>query len=478
MEINTSTINPLIIETDENGNLINTLNHELQALQNYAQSLYSYVNKMYYDLNDMIISVKSEVHNLHDLIKDNELKEKNDIDELITELSARCLILETEIEKINKNKLPNLKAKKNEFVSQELLKDTLSEIKTREERNTDEIKRLIRENLTNANIQHKAFIDFKKDYEIEINPIINQRNTDYMIAKPHTDHNLFVKKESLLQTKQELSTIIAEKNHELLETVKSLINGTSNEKINNFDEPTRTQVAGEVNTIKQNLENIAEYHTGEIFSKNHDQTSLIRIDCDVLFLVDSNLYRMDCAIMNHGTKCQKYHCPLIKDVLKVIENGEDTNGVKQVFIQCGTNDLDNQEVDSTTFRLSDVIDKAKQKFKGAKIVISSILPRKDKRNEVVMVNDYLLNLCDITKQVKLMENLEINEHMLRDRKHLNDNGFKKLLTNIRYNMFGKLPRFSNNHINTRYQQYKPRFNDNRYGPENAGEKYEYGNRSW
>ena len=43
-----------------------------------------------------------------------------------------------------------------------------------------------------------------------------------------------------------------------------------------------------------------------------------------------------------------------------------------------------------------------------------------------------------------MEHYEISEDMLRDRKHLNDFGFKKLLTNIRYNIFGKIPTFRKN----------------------------------
>ena len=40
-----------------------------------------------------------------------------------------------------------------------------------------------------------------------------------------------------------------------------------------------------------------------------------------------------------------------------------------------------------------------------------------------------------------MENIAITENMLADRKHLNDEGFKKLLANIRYNLFGKIPTF-------------------------------------
>ena len=124
------------------------------------------------------------------------------------------------------------------------------------------------------------------------------------------------------------------------------------------------------------------------------------------------------------TACQRIKCPLIKDVLEVIENGKCEKPISCVFIQCGTNNLDHEDVDSVSYHLSNVIDKVKQNFKEAKIVISSILPRRDKNNEIERLNKFLANVCDVARRVKFMENLEINEEMLQDRKHLNDLGFK------------------------------------------------------
>lgn len=150
--------------------------------------------------------------------------------------------------------------------------------------------------------------------------------------------------------------------------------------------------------------------------------------------------------MNYGSVCQQVKCPLIKDVLSVIQDATIKKKVSWVYIQCGTNDLEHEEVESVTYNLSDVIDKVKQKFDNAKIVISSLLPRRDKQSEVALVNDYLSTLCDVTKLVKLMENVTITEDMLHidDKKHVNDIGFKILLANIRYNIFGKLPKFRKN----------------------------------
>ena len=100
---------PIIIETDENGNFINSVTHELKSLYGFMQSLYSYINKVYYDMNAKITSVKSDIDNLLDQTESNESEEKMVNNEIIAELNGRCLVMETEIENICKIKLPNLK---------------------------------------------------------------------------------------------------------------------------------------------------------------------------------------------------------------------------------------------------------------------------------------------------------------------------------------------------------------------------------
>ena len=63
------------------------------------------------------------------------------------------------------------------------------------------------------------------------------------------------------------------------------------------------------------------------------------------------------------------------------------------------------------------------------------------KNEVLQVNNYLYELCDGLRNVKLMENIAVTDNMLLDKKHLNNEGFRKLLANIRHNLFGKIPTF-------------------------------------
>ena len=82
----------------------------------------------------------------------------------------------------------------------------------------------------------------------------------------------------------------------------------------------------------------------------------------------------------------------------------------------------------------------KTKFDNPEITVSSILPRRDDRGKVKLFNEVLENFCDTTPKVKFMKNEQINDTMLRDTKHLNVDGFFKLLANIRYSIFGKFPK--------------------------------------
>ena len=117
-----------------------------------------------------------------------------------------------------------------------------------------------------------------------------------------------------------------------------------------------------------------------------------------MFLGDSNLKRMKPDIMDLRYKCQYIYCPLLNDIENVLKNAEITGDVKHVYLQVGTNDLDRNPVDTVSYSLSKVIDMLKATFKCV-ILISSILPRNDMKNEVKTLNEYLLDLCDGTKKI-------------------------------------------------------------------------------
>ena len=150
----------------------------------------------------------------------------------------------------------------------------------------------------------------------------------------------------------------------------------------------------------------------------------------------------------------------------------------KVFIQTGTNDLEKQDVNFEV--LSTEFDKAilliKTKFNNPEIIVSSILPRKDQKDKIKTLNNILENYCDVTPKLKFMRNDQIEDTMLSDRKHLNIDGFFKLLANIRYALFGKLPkgprRKNTYSSNQRYNHHRNRVGD-QYGANNGDRRQDF-----
>ena len=109
--------------------------------------------------------------------------------------------------------------------------------------------------------------------------------------------------------------------------------------------------------------------------------------------------------------------------------------------------MDNEPVEKVKSDINGIINKIKAKFPNTNIVISSLLPRRDRKMEVSQLNDFLLDLCDTTRKLTFMNNITITDRMLVDRKHLDEEGFRRLLSNIRFTIFGKVPIFKKNRRN-------------------------------
>ena len=76
------------------------------------------------------------------------------------------------------------------------------------------------------------------------------------------------------------------------------------------------------------------------------------------------------------------------------------------------------------------------------IIISSLLPRTANMDKVKRMNDFLAKIPRCNRIVKFMGSNNITERMLspNDRKHLENKGFRILLANITFILFGKMPR--------------------------------------
>ena len=163
---------PAIIETDDVGRLSVISSNVLSM-----QPVYAYVNKIYCDLKSMIDKLSEEINTFYDNIASNISSSELKTNAEVASSNSRCLILESDFTKIN-HKISNLQGLKNEYIKTEMLTNTKKDIEKQSESTTNELKRIIRENLRNANLQHDQFINFKKEYEKDVLPILNRINTD------------------------------------------------------------------------------------------------------------------------------------------------------------------------------------------------------------------------------------------------------------------------------------------------------------
>ena len=116
-------------------------------------------------------------------MKRKGLKINIEVDDSIADLNGRCLTLEESVENITKQQIPNLNLKKNEYVKQNILNETIDDLEKRNNINMGDVKRIVRENLSNSNKQHAKFLEFKKDLENDILPSLNKINDKYIDGK-------------------------------------------------------------------------------------------------------------------------------------------------------------------------------------------------------------------------------------------------------------------------------------------------------
>ena len=86
--------------------------------------------------------------------------------------------------------------------------------------------------------------------------------------------------------------------------------------------------------------------------------------------------------------------------------------------------------------LKDVIDEDE-----GEVIISSLCPRADEMDKVEAMNKALKCLVRNYPYAKFMEQKNIESSMLRDIKHFDREDFTTLLANIRFALFGRLPRY-------------------------------------
>ena len=194
------------------------------------------------------------------------------------------------------------------------------------------------------------------------------------------------------------------------------------------------------------------------------------IDCDLLLLVDSNGKFIQEDKINKNLKCQKLSSMKLENLKNMLNNAKFKKLPIKVFINIGINNLETDTTHEIISKYEDCIEILRSKIPNVLIYISSIFLRKDKKfyNESIEINTCMENYSKIHQNVHFINNCNIENNQMADAKHLNRNGLFTLITNLKYVLFGFLPRINFNpersNRNTKYGNHRNYDrNNNGYG---------------
>ena len=177
-----------------------------------------------------------------------------------------------------------------------------------------------------------------------------------------------------------------------------------------------------------------------------NETSELVANADVILLTTSNGKKINTDILDHKSTTQNFTCYTYSEVKEFCNKVNIQKQPRKILLHCGNNDLD-REVDSAILKkeLKEVIDMLRMTFNNSQIVLSSLFPRGEEhlQSTIDSINEYMDELTTITPNTIMMNNKEVKKKMLQnDNKHLKKEGFFIFLTNLRFVLYGQLPKIN------------------------------------
>ena len=156
--------------------------------------------------------------------------------------------------------------------------------------------------------------------------------------------------------------------------------------------------------------------TGESKNRAHRKGTK-KENTEVLILIDSNGKFVDEEQLFPGRTVTKVWCPTTKSALEILAE-PDFGAPRQVIIHTGTNDLRAQQ-EQVAGSVRRVAEKAAQTFPRSKIIISTLLPRRDFHPMTIQrVNAEISRGCALIPNVYLAHHPALGPNSLYDHVHL------------------------------------------------------------
>ena len=144
----------------------------------------------------------------------------------------------------------------------------------------------------------------------------------------------------------------------------------------------------------------------------------------------------------YNKSVDKYFTPTIASAIETITNKSFDNP-STLVIHTGTNDIEHSTLDYCFENFQTLIELTAQKYPATKIVISSLIARKDSyENKRSQLNNRISRIRPFPN-VHFVSNENINQEMLHDSKHIKRRKIGILVTNLKDCIFNRIARRSN-----------------------------------
>ena len=159
---------------------------------------------------------------------------------------------------------------------------------------------------------------------------------------------------------------------------------------------------------------------------------------DLILLIDSNAKFIDTTKLARDKQIRQIFCPTIAAATKILTKST-FDRPSHIVIHVGTNDIEQSSIDSCSSRFQTLVDIASQKYPSSKVLISSLLKRRDAadfhRSEL---NSKLGRICAPFPNVHLVNNENIPIDYLHDNKHLKKRKIGALVTNMKDVIYNRI----------------------------------------
>ncbi|KAJ8008648.1 hypothetical protein DPEC_G00107050 [Dallia pectoralis] len=170
---------------------------------------------------------------------------------------------------------------------------------------------------------------------------------------------------------------------------------------------------------------------------------------NIVILCDSNGHHLDHRRLFPGRSVKKFWCPTPHSALKLLRDGV-LGAPSHIILHTGTNDLSARE--NVTKALSNVVKTSSRIYPGAKIIISTLLPRRDVPQGIIdTINCEIANICASTPNVHMANHRWITHEHLYDRVHIDREGMRLFARTIKESAL-KPPQKTHNECEERVRQ--------------------------